>query len=198
MATRLAHQPRAHAITRCQPDRTRTPAARSGYEPDALLSAEAVAPPGASRIPLPIGAGGATAILRLQQILGNFAVQRLAREGSLTLRAVGATVQREEDESILPSWTIGDWNIGPPKPAMSTDDRYDTPQNQDRAEQNDADARSNDPNPYEWWKPQQPGEPGPLLPTNESSPVQNELPPPEPEQPGDYPYPLQSEEERYA
>ncbi|MGA7953501.1 MAG: hypothetical protein WCA07_08265 [Gloeobacterales cyanobacterium] len=52
--------------------------------------------------------------------------------------------------------TVGDWQFGV-APKGSTDDRYDTPENRRRAEQQEEDKREaqrrGEQGPEEWWKP---------------------------------------------
>jgi hypothetical protein len=146
----------------------------------------------------PSHAGVFSPVLRLQQTHGNRAVQRMIRGGAIGTARSGQAVPRAPDD-LLPEWRIGDWRILPPKPTMETDERLDTEQNRRRAEQQEADERGYSPNPYEWWKPKPPKQPGPPWPApRQPGSLEDVLPPPEPQQPGDYPSPLPSEEERYV
>jgi hypothetical protein len=137
-------------------------------------------------------------VLRLQQAYGNRAVQRMMR-GATTGTSPAARAVPHAPGDLWPDWRIGDYKILPPKPTTETDDRYDTEQNRRRAEQQEADERGNSPTPNEWWKPKPPKQPGPAWPApRQPGSVEEVWPRPEPLQPGDYPSPLPSEEERYA
>jgi hypothetical protein len=173
-----------------------------------------IADPAASRLASRSGRGpgpeAIAALRRLHQTRGNRAVQRLVRR-----EVPAAPLQRD---GILPEWTIGDWRILPPKPTFSTSDKYDSPQNQARAEQREADERSGDqmPDEWKWWQrppfgtpgplaplaPTQPGAdiPGPLLPLKTDEPEEPPgLPPLDPEEIRDYPdAPVEPEGTAYA
>jgi hypothetical protein len=112
------------------------------------------------------------------------------------------SVQRDIFDWFSKGWEAGDWQIKPPTWKGETDDRYDTPENQRRAEQKEADERGYSPTPNEWWKPKEydPNAPLPWLPKiKEMEPVEPIIVPPKPpDEKGDYPIPPWPDEEVYA
>ncbi len=131
------------------------------------------------------GRFGTATVLRLQQTVGNQAVQRLL----------------QRDDELIPTPTLGDWKVEPPKPTTETDTTYDTEDEKRRAEQKAADERGESPKPNAWWKdkPRQPKPTDPKSskdlnkwhgkekPSGDSGADFGPLPPAEEQQPGDYP-----------
>jgi hypothetical protein len=133
-------------------------------------------------------AGAVAAVLRLQRTCGNQVVQRLL----------------QRDDELIPTPTIGDFKVEPPKPTTETDSTYDTEDEKRRAEQKAADERGQSQKPDEWWKnkPRQPkptdpksyedlqkqiGQGKPKPGGGDSGVDFGPLPPAEEQQPGDYP-----------
>jgi|SRR5687768_16892175 len=129
----------------------------------------------------------AGAVLSLQRSHGN--------------RAALRSVQRDIWD-LLKGGKAGDWEIKPPTWKGETDDKYDTPENRRRAEQQEADERGYSPTPNEWWKekPYDPKAPLPWMPKiKEKEPVEPIIIPPKPpDEKGDYPIPPWPEDEGYA
>jgi hypothetical protein len=127
------------------------------------------------------------AMLALQRSHGNHA----------TLRSVQRDIW-----DLFKGGSVGDWQIKPPTWSGETDDRYDHPENQRRAEQKEADERGYSPTPEEWWKPKtfDPKAPLPWMPKiKEQEPVEPIIIPPKPpDEKGDYPIPPWPDEEVYA
>ncbi|MGH2561151.1 MAG: hypothetical protein ACRDJH_18950, partial [Thermomicrobiales bacterium] len=154
--------------------------------PDAADEAVFAPWPGSTRTNDGPGRPGAVTVLRLQQTVGNQAVQRLL----------------QRDDELIPTPTLGDWKFEPPKPTTETDTTYDTEDEKRRAEQKAADERGESPKPNEWWK-DKPRQPKPTDPKDytdlnkwhgkekpsggDSGADFGPLPPAEEQQPGDYP-----------
>ena len=125
----------------------------------------------------------------------------LALQRSVGNRAALRSVQRDIWD-LLNGGTVGDWQIKPPTWKGETDDKYDTPENQRRAEQKEADERGYSPTPNEWWKPKpyDPNAPLPWMPKIKEMEPEPPIiiPPKPPDEKGDYPIPPWPDEEAYA
>ena len=138
----------------------------------------------------------ASMMQNMQHTHGNRAVQRSIHRDIHPEPPV--TVQRDIWD-LFKGGSVGDWQIKPPTWSGETDDRYDHPENQRRAEQKEADERGYSPTPNEWWKPPQydPKAPLPWLPKirekEQEAPII--IPPKPPDERGDYPIPPWPDEE---